>query len=172
MPTNRTRIVRPLRQPAFSDEALSLFLELKHLSQDSAEFKSGSKQLAKLLGLAEEHFLSGCHVNDKDKECPWPLGHCAQEDWQRCREMRIRLLQAVKERPPLRLSESELEAVYSAAAPIDVDRRDEFLRSVATALEGRAQVGPGDVHRAIVEAQRTHCKYPNLEKTNGHTKFG
>ena len=171
MPTNRTRIVRPLRQPKFSDEALELFAQLEHLSQDSEQFKSGSKRLASMLGLWEEFFFTGVTVNDKDPESPWPIGHPAHDDWQRCREVRTQLLQAVQQLPPLRLTDSEQTAVLTAAVPIDVDKRDSFLEQVARSLEGRVQHCPGDVHRAIVQAQKQFCTYPDLTRTNDQTKY-
>ena len=59
MPTNRTRISRPLRRPSFSAEVIELFCALEHLPQNSPEFKAGSKRLAYMLGLGEEWFLSG-----------------------------------------------------------------------------------------------------------------
>ena len=128
MPTNRTRIARPPRHPKFTDEALTLFVELERLSQDSAEFKAGSKRLAFLLGLSEEFFLSGVTVNDASKEPPWPPGHIAHEDWVRCHERRELLLQVLKERPPLRLTDAELNDVLNAVTPVAVERRDDFLR--------------------------------------------
>jgi hypothetical protein len=63
--------------------------------------------------------------------------------------------------PPLRLSDSELDAVMSAARPLPVDRRDAFLQDVAALLRGR-EVGPGTVHRAIEQAQRAHFDPPDL----------
>ena len=57
--------------------------------------------------------------------------------------------------PPIRLSNSELDAVMTAAKPIPVDRRNAFLQDVAALLRGR-EVGPGTVHRAIEQAQRAH----------------
>jgi len=54
---------------------------------------------------------------------------------------------------PISLSDDLLTAVMNAAAPIAPDRRGDFLRQVADALQGR-EPGPGTVHRAIVTAQR------------------
>jgi len=52
-------------------------------------------------------------------------------------------------------------------AVLAVDQRDAFLREVADALRGCAEIGPGTVHRAIVEAQRRHCDPPDLSHHSG-----
>jgi hypothetical protein len=64
--------------------------------------------------------------------------------------------------PPIRLSDSELDAVMAAARPIAVQRRDAFLQEVAALLSGGVEVGPGTVHRAIEQAQRRHFDPPQL----------
>jgi hypothetical protein len=57
--------------------------------------------------------------------------------------------------PPLRLSDSELDAIMDAARPIAAERRDAFLHAVAQALAAeRGEIGPGSVHRAIRSVQR------------------
>jgi hypothetical protein len=48
--------------------------------------------------------------------------------------------------PPLALSDSELDAVMSAARPLPVARRDPFLHAVAHALAGHNVIGAGTVH--------------------------
>jgi hypothetical protein len=63
--------------------------------------------------------------------------------------------------PPIRLSDSELDAVMAAARPLPVERRDAFLQSVAGALQGR-EVGPGVVHRVCAETQRAFFDPPQL----------
>jgi hypothetical protein len=168
VPTNRTRITRPPRRPSFSAEAIELFCALEHMSQDSAEFKSGSKRLADILGLGEEYFLSCCHVNDKSKLPPWPDGYPATEDWQRCHAIRAQLLQAV---PPVRLSEPEIDTIYTAAKPLPAERREQFFRHVVTSLEGKAEPGLGHVNRAIRAAQKAYCDYPDLTRKSDQTKW-
>jgi hypothetical protein len=64
--------------------------------------------------------------------------------------------------PPIRLSDSELDAVFAAARPIAVERRDAFLQEVARLLRGCEEVGPGTVHRAIGIAQRQFFEPPQL----------
>jgi hypothetical protein len=64
--------------------------------------------------------------------------------------------------PPIKLTDDELEAVLRAARPLAVRDRDPFLVEVAAALQSRAEHGPGDVHRAIVAAQRKFFDPPTL----------
>lgn len=45
--------------------------------------------------------------------------------------------------PPIRLSDSELDAVMAAARPLPVHLRDPFLHAVAHALSDRNVIGPG-----------------------------
>jgi hypothetical protein len=61
--------------------------------------------------------------------------------------------------PPLRLSDSELDAVMAAARPLDVDLRDSFLQAVAHALHGQ-EIGPGLVARTCAELQRQFFNPP------------
>jgi len=61
--------------------------------------------------------------------------------------------------PPIRLTDSELDAVLAAARPIAVERRDE---QVAASLSGCAEVGPGIVHRVCAETQRAFFDPPDL----------
>ena len=170
MGTNRTRIARPLRAPRFTDEILALFVELEHAPPNSDTFEAKSKRLAQLLGLGEEHFLSGCHVNDKTKESPHPPGYIAREEWNKVRAVRLCLLDAVKARQPTTLTDSELQAVFTAAGPIDVHQGEAFVAHVAQSLEGRVVHGPGDIHRAIAAAQKKYMHYPSLEKMNGQVR--
>jgi hypothetical protein len=54
---------------------------------------------------------------------------------------------------PLPLSHDELALLHALAAPIDANRRPEFLGAVTTKLEaqGPATVGPGALHRTARE---------------------
>jgi hypothetical protein len=61
---------------------------------------------------------------------------------------------------PLRLSDSELDAVMAAARPLDRDQRDAFLQAVATALKGCGEIGPGTVGRIVAEQQRRFILAP------------
>jgi hypothetical protein len=55
---------------------------------------------------------------------------------------------------PIRLTDAQLSAVFAAARPLAVRDRDAFLQAVAEALQARREIGDGDVHRAVVTAQR------------------
>jgi hypothetical protein len=54
---------------------------------------------------------------------------------------------------PLPLSHDELAMLHALAAPIDANRRPEFMGAVTTKLEaaGPAAVGPGALHRTARE---------------------
>jgi hypothetical protein len=61
---------------------------------------------------------------------------------------------------PIRLTDAQLTAVFEAARPLAVRDRDAFLQAVAELLQARPEIGDGDVHRAIVVAQRRHFDPP------------
>jgi len=63
---------------------------------------------------------------------------------------------------PICLSDDELTAIFAAAKPIAVERRDAFLKQVAALLSGCVEVGPGTVHRAIEQAQREFFDPPQF----------
>jgi hypothetical protein len=73
---------------------------------------------------------------------------------------------------PIRLTDDEMSHVFEAARPLPVERRDAFLQEVASLLRGCDMVGPGTVHRAIAEAQRTHFDPPQLDETRGVPRWG
>jgi hypothetical protein len=66
---------------------------------------------------------------------------------------------------PLRLTDSQITAVFAAARPLAVQDRDPFLQDVASLLAGIADPGDGDVARAIRLVQRRHFDPPEL---SGH----
>lgn len=55
---------------------------------------------------------------------------------------------------PIRLSDSALDAIMSAARPIAVHRRDEFLQRVAELLREERELGDGVIARACRTAQK------------------
>jgi hypothetical protein len=61
---------------------------------------------------------------------------------------------------PIALTDAQLDAVFSAAKPLAVASRDAFLLDLATALQGIADPGDGDVARAIRAVQRRHFDPP------------
>jgi hypothetical protein len=63
----------------------------------------------------------------------------------------------------IRLTDSQLDAIFRAARPLRVADRDAFLQDVAAALQGRSKIGDGDIHRAIVTAQKRHWDPPQLD---------
>jgi hypothetical protein len=73
--------------------------------------------------------------------------------------------------PPVRLTDSELDAVLSAARPIAVELRDAFLHAVARALSGRKEIGPGVVHQVCRELQRQFWDPPDLSRAAGTSKW-
>jgi hypothetical protein len=62
--------------------------------------------------------------------------------------------------PPLRLTDSQITAVFEAARPLAVASRDAFLLDLAAALAGITDPGDGDVARAIRAVQRRHFDPP------------
>jgi len=52
---------------------------------------------------------------------------------------------------PIKLTDAELDAVFSAARPLDPDLRDPFLQAVAHALQQdcSGEIGPGTVARRL-----------------------
>ena len=68
---------------------------------------------------------------------------------------------------PIPLSDVELDSIFAAAQPIAPDRRDAFIQRVAHALQDCHELGPGHVYRAIRDAQKALCDYPNLDRVGG-----
>ena len=68
---------------------------------------------------------------------------------------------------PLTLSDAQMDAVMRAA-PLDPDRRSDFLRDVA-ALQGR-ELGDGLVGRVCSEMQRRYLVPPDLTGNSGQPK--
>ena len=81
-------------------------------------------------------------------------GFLGLEEASHCANARYReASKALPHAAPLKLTHSELDAVFAAARPLDPDVRDVFLCAVATALKGR-EFGPGLVARTCAELQR------------------
>ena len=64
---------------------------------------------------------------------------------------------------PIRLTDSQLAAVMTAARSLAPWRRDAFLRAIADDLSRLNEIGPGDIHRAIRAAWRAHFDPPDLD---------
>jgi hypothetical protein len=56
--------------------------------------------------------------------------------------------------PIVRLTDDELDAIMSAARPLEASRRDAFLQHVASSLKHCGELGPGVVYRVVAEVQR------------------
>ncbi len=72
--------------------------------------------------------------------------------------------------PAIHLSDEELVHVLQAAAPLDRDRRGEFLEAIATELARCADPGPGDIYRAIRTIQRRFWDPPLDRQTLGGSR--
>jgi hypothetical protein len=72
--------------------------------------------------------------------------------------------------PMIRLTDEQLSHLFAAAQPLERDMRDAFLEAVADILGRLSDPGPGDIHRAIVAAQRKYFDPPLDTEINGlHT---
>jgi hypothetical protein len=65
---------------------------------------------------------------------------------------------------PLRLTDSQITAVFAAARPLPPASRDAFLLELAAALAGIVDPGDGDVTRAIRAVQRKHFDPPETDE--------
>jgi hypothetical protein len=96
------------------------------------------------------------------------MGGCA---WRISAPSQLRAL-AFKRKPEARrgtrrmvkLSDSQLAAVFDASRPLAVRDRDAFLRDLAAALAGIVDPGDGDVARAIRAVQRRHFDPPQFDE--------
>jgi hypothetical protein len=69
--------------------------------------------------------------------------------------------------PPICLSDDEMAAVLAANQPLARERRDAFLRAIATDLVRVPERGPGVLHRLIVATQRQFFDPPDLSRSGG-----
>jgi hypothetical protein len=60
------------------------------------------------------------------------------------------------------LTSEQIDSVLRAAAPLAADRRQAFVDDVTTALQTVPVLGPGVIHRVIVDAQRAHFEPPKF----------
>jgi hypothetical protein len=72
--------------------------------------------------------------------------------------------------PPIRLTDSELDAIMTACRPLEPARRDDFLRQVAASLQACHEIGDGVVYRVVAEVQRQHFDAPDLTH-DGMSKY-
>jgi hypothetical protein len=72
----------------------------------------------------------------------------------------------------IRLTSEQLDAVQRAAQPLSPDRRQAFIAQVTAALQDVPVIGPGNLHRAIVAAQREHFDPPRHATTLSAPRAG
>lgn len=72
---------------------------------------------------------------------------------------------------PLALTDDELAAIMSAAAPLQPHQRSQFLRDVVAELAKYEVVGPGIIGRVTAKLQREHLN-PSRLHHHGVSKFG
>jgi hypothetical protein len=65
---------------------------------------------------------------------------------------------------PIKLTDTQLNAVFAAARPLALCDRGGFLQAVAEQLHGRRDLGDGDVDRAIRAVQRQFFDPPLNER--------
>jgi hypothetical protein len=73
-------------------------------------------------------------------------------------------------RPPLSLSDEQLDAVLHAARPLPVEDRDAFLQQVAMALQDQP-IGDGSVHRVVKQVQRQFWNPRDLSRARDQSKY-
>jgi hypothetical protein len=77
-----------------------------------------------------------------------------------------------RSRPHAQAHRWRLTHIFQAAAPIAIERRDDFLEAVAAILLGSAgPIGPGTVHRAIAQAQRLYFDPPENDRTPSRARW-
>jgi hypothetical protein len=66
----------------------------------------------------------------------------------------------------LKLTDQELDSVFSACRPLDPDMRDPFLQAVAHALQQECcgEIGAGTVARVCRELQRQFFDPPDFDR--------
>jgi hypothetical protein len=80
------------RRPSFDRETLALFAKLERLALPEPAFSEGAHELARRLDLTTEYWTGNTPL-DRDGPCH-PSGYIANRDWETCRRVRERLLQA------------------------------------------------------------------------------
>jgi hypothetical protein len=65
---------------------------------------------------------------------------------------------------PVRLTDDQLTALMRLAQPLQPQHRDTFLRLIAHELQGRADIGDGELHRVACDVIKSHQLFdpPNL----------
>jgi hypothetical protein len=71
---------------------------------------------------------------------------------------------------PIKLSDAAMDAIMSAAQPIDHGRRSAFLEAVAHELARHDIIGDGLIFRVVREQQRRFFRPPIESDHHGHHK--
>jgi hypothetical protein len=92
MPTNRRPLARR-RNPQFTSEVLSLFVELEHGPKRSEKFRVRERELMYQLNLIHE-WWTGDSVLDRSGACAYSPQYISYYHWHTCRRVRLQLLAA------------------------------------------------------------------------------
>ena len=60
---------------------------------------------------------------------------------------------------PISLSDTQMDAVIRASAPLEHHARSAFLEELADALRDRSEIGEGFLHQVIREIQRKYIAH-------------
>jgi hypothetical protein len=72
--------------------------------------------------------------------------------------------------PPIKLTDEQLAVITRGAEPLHPRDRSDYLRAVATELNGH-EIGDGTVGRAVALAQARYFKPPDLSRASGSSKY-
>jgi hypothetical protein len=65
---------------------------------------------------------------------------------------------------PIALSDTQLDAIIRACAPLQPDVRNAFLLDLAALLQGQELLGDGTIGRLIRELQKKHFDPPQFDE--------
>jgi hypothetical protein len=74
-------------------------------------------------------------------------------------------------RPPLSLSDNQMDAVMAAAGPLEPHDRSRFLEDVASALRYHGELGDGIVARVCADVQRRYLVPPDLSRGKDYSRW-
>jgi hypothetical protein len=71
--------------------------------------------------------------------------------------------------PPVRFTDEQLTKIFQLTAPLAPTHRDTFLRLLAAELQGRSDVGDGELHRLMRAIIKDHYLFeaPSAYDTGG-----
>jgi hypothetical protein len=71
---------------------------------------------------------------------------------------------------PIALSDSQLTTIMGLARPLQPHERARFLELVASRLNGRSEIGDGQLYRLLRDLQRECFRVPDFGRDNGGNK--